>query len=144
MSSAASDTPRPAQQRSPARRYSGNIYETVSGFPTADDLMRACLEGARATIDDLTARAPEISSDPYFQGDLEHAQGAIEGFTALLDVARQTPRPALDAPMRALDDDGQLIAEVTFNMHIETTDGAYALASATLPHAGGAPMLGDS
>lgn len=144
MPSAASHPPRPAQQSSLTRRYSGNTYETISGLPTAEDLMRAFLEAAQATYDDLTARAPEISSDPCYQRDLDHAQGAIEGFTALLDVARTAPRPALDAPMQAFDDDGQLIAEVTFNIHIETTDGAYALASAKLPDAGGAPMPGSS
>ena len=144
MPPAASPTPRPAQQGHCARRYSGNTYDTISGFPTAEDLMQACLEGARATYADLTARAPQISNDPYYQRDLDHAQGAVEGFTALLDVARKTPRPALDVPLRAFDDDGHLIAQVTFNRHIETSNGAYALASATLPDAGGSPTAEGS
>jgi hypothetical protein len=126
------------------RRYSGNTYETISGFATAEDLMRACLEAAQATYDDLTARAPKISSDPYYQHDLDHAQGAIEGFTALLQVAHQNPHPALDAPLQAFEADGQLIARVTFNPHIEPTRGPYALASATLPDAGGVPMPAES
>ncbi|MFD0481485.1 hypothetical protein ACFQ46_02680 [Kineococcus sp. GCM10028916] len=123
----------------PSRCYSYTIYESVSGFASAEELMRANLENAQGNHQYLLDRAPVSNEDPSFDGFMAGSQGEVEGFSALLDAARRASFPRTGAPLRALDSDGQLIAEATFNAEIAKTRGTYALDSVTLPAPGHDP-----
>lgn len=117
----------------PARCYGGATYELIAGYPDAHQLLQAHLRLARWTLDDLRERAPQLTDDPYFPGLLGRAQGDVEAFTALSDLTESDPRPPLDQPLRAVDEDGELIAAVTFSSTFAEEQGTYAVDSATLP-----------
>jgi hypothetical protein len=117
----------------PARCYGGVTYTVVEGYPTAHEAVAANLRTVRVIYDDLRRRAPQLTDDPYFPTSLGRWQGAVEGFTALLDETPIGSRPAFDETVRAFDDDGQLIARVTFASWIAADQGTYAIGGATLP-----------
>lgn len=117
----------------PTRCYVSGVYDSFAGHPSAYDLMASYLQNAQRNYADLRQRAPQLTEDPYFPGYLGQAQGEVEGFTALLEQTRTTPHPAFDKPLRAVDDEGQLIAEVTFSATIATDQGTYAVGEAVLP-----------
>lgn len=125
-----------AADPAPSRCHSYAIYESVSGFASAEELMRANLENARTNLRYLLDRAPVSDEDPSFDAYTAGARGEVEGFSALLDTARRTPFPETGVPLRALDRRGRLIAEATFNATIAETRGTYALDSVTLPAPG--------
>lgn len=126
----------------PSRCHSYSIYESVSGFATAEELMGAALENAQDNHQYLLDRAPVSDEDPDFDVFTAGSRGEVEGFSALLATARRTPFPEMGAPLRALDSNGQLIAEATFNATIAETQGTYALDSVTLPAPGHDPDHG--
>jgi hypothetical protein len=130
-------TPAPAPTATTASRcYTFTTYDSYAGSAgsaTAEELMRANLESAQVHHQIVLDHAAPNEQDPYSDAFTAQARGEVEGFAALLETARQTPLPELDAPLQALDGDGQLIAEVTFNTAIATERGTYALSEATLP-----------
>lgn len=126
----------------PNRCYGGAIYEFISGYPTAHELFDAQLRQSQYVLNDLHQRAPQLTDDPYLSGTLARTQGQVEAFTALLKEAPPGARPAFDLPVRALDEDGQLIAEVTFSSWIAAEQGTYAINGATLPNPGADPAHG--
>ncbi|MEW9263900.1 hypothetical protein AB1207_03995 [Kineococcus endophyticus] len=137
----ASAFPRPTPVTS-ERCFGGAVYESISGSPDAHQLFEEYLRGARSTLEDLHVRAPQLTDDPYFSGILSRAEGDVEAFTALSEVTRATPRPPVDQPLRAVDADGRLIAEVRFSSWIFDEQGSYAIDSATLPDPGRDPAEG--
>lgn len=137
--SGASYAPTTATSNVPNRCYGGAIHEFVSGYPTAHELIEAQLHQAQYLVDDLHRRAQQLTDDPYFAGALARRQGEVEGFTALLDQTPPGARPAFDAPLRALDDDGQLVAEITFSSWIAAEQGTYAINTSRLPNPGADP-----
>jgi len=120
----------------PERCYSHTTYDyevDAAGFPSAQTALEEHLRIAQSNYQDLHHRAPQLTDDPFLPGFLGHAQGEVTGFTALLEKARSTSHSASYASLRAMDQDGQLIAEVTFNRTNGSSHGGFLIGEATMP-----------